>query len=179
MLQKSSLMRTAEFFYKNPTRDHYLMDISRHIGLAHTSTKKNLKELAKGGIISKHSEKKGGRVYPLYRGNFDNRLFKSCKRIHNLSAIIDSGLVDYIEEKLMPKSIVLFGSYSRGEDTETSDIDIFVECKGEQLNLKNFEKNLGRKIQLHFKESFSSFPKELRNNMVNGIILSGFLEAYP
>ena|SRR3989344_1054671 len=178
MLQKSSMFRTAEFFFVNPSKEHYLMDISRNIGLAHTSIKKNLKDLVKLGIINEHTEKKGGRLFPVYKANLDNKLFKRYKLIHNLSFILESGLVDFIEEKLMPKSIVLFGSYSRGEDIETSDIDLFVECKNEELNLKIFEKKLGRKIELHFNEKFTLYQKELKNNIINGIILSGFLEGY-
>ena len=172
------MFRTADFFFINPSKEHYLMDISRNIGLAHTSIKKNLKGLVKLGMISEHSEKKGGRLFPIYRANLDNKLFKRYKLIHNLSSILESGLVDFIEEKLMPKSVVLFGSYSRGEDAETSDVDLFVECKGEELNIKIFEKKLGRKIELHFKENFALYPEELKNNIINGIVLSGFLEGY-
>ena len=78
----------------------------------------------------------------------------------------------------MPKTIVLFGSYRRGEDVEESDIDIFLECKKENVNVERFEKKLGRKIQLHFQENFNAYPKELKNNIINGIVLSGFLEGY-
>jgi predicted nucleotidyltransferase len=78
----------------------------------------------------------------------------------------------------MPKSIVLFGSYSRGEDIESSDIDIFVECKKEQVNIIKFNKKLKRNIEIRFKENFNKYPKELKNNIINGIILSGFLEGY-
>jgi len=178
MLQKSSMFRTAEFFFVNPTKEHYLMDISRNIGLAHTSIKKNLQELVKLGIIRERSEKKGGRLFPIYRANLDNKLFKRYKLVYNISAILESDLIDFIEGKLMPKSIVLFGSYSRGEDTESSDVDLFVECKKEELNLKTFEKRLGRKIELHFKENFTLYSDELKNNIINGVVLSGFLEGY-
>ena len=178
MLQKSSMLRTAGIFFINPTKEHYLMDISRNIGLAHTSIKKNLKDLVKLGIIIEHSEKKGGRLFPVYKSNLDSKLFKRYKLIHNLSSILESGLIDFIEEKLMPKSIVLFGSYSRGEDIENSDVDLFVECKNEELNLKIFEKKLGRKIELHFNEKFTMYPKELKNNIINGVVLNGFLEGF-
>ena len=154
------------------------MDISRNVRLAHTSIKKNLNDLVKLGIISERREKKGGRIFPIYQANFNNKLFKRYKIIHNISSILESDLVDFIEKKLMPKCIVLFGNYSRGEDTETSDIDLFVECKKEEVNLEIFKKKLGRKIELHFKENFISYPKELKNNIINGIVLSGFLEGY-
>lgn len=178
MLQKSSMLRTAEIFFVNPNKKHYLMDISRSIGLAHTSVKKNLDKLVKLGLIIESVEKKGGRKFPLYRANTDNRLFKEYKMIYNLSSLLESGVVEFIEEKLMPASIIVFGSYQRGEDTENSDIDIFIECKEEELNLDKFEKKLNRKIQLHFKENFTLYPKELKNNIINGIVVGGFLEGY-
>ena len=178
MLQKSSMLRTAEIFFVNSTKKNYLMNISRNIGLAHTSVKKNLAELTKLGLIIESVEKKGGRKFPIYKANIENRLFKDYKMIYNLSSLLESGLIKFIEEKLMPKSIILFGSYRRGEDAENSDIVIFVECKEEELNLDKFERKLNRNIQLHFKENFNLYPKELKNNIMNGIVVGGFLEGY-
>lgn len=178
MLQKSSMLRTAEIFFINPTKKNYLMNISRNIKLAHTSVKKNLDKLVKLGLITEFAEKKGGRKFPLYKANTDNKLFKEYKMIYNLSSLLESGLIKFIEEKLMPKSIIVFGSYQKGEDTENSDIDIFIECKEEELNLDKFKKKLDRNIQLHFKENFTLYSKELKNNIINGIVVSGFLEGY-
>jgi len=178
MLQKSSTFRTAEIFFVNPTKEHYLMDISRSIGLAHTSVKKSLNHMVKSGLITESVEKKGRRKFPLYKANIGSKHFRRHKLIYNISSIMESGIIDFIEEKLMPKSAVLFGSYRNGEDTESSDIDLFVECKKEELNIKAFEKKLKRKIELHFKENFALYPKELKNNIINGIVLSGFLEGY-
>ena len=172
------MSKTAEVFFLNPMKEHYLMDISRKIGLAHTSVKRNLLELIKLGIIRESSEERGGREFPLYSANMDSKLFIMYKKIYNLRTIMESGLIGFIEEKLMPKCIVLFGGYQRGEDTETSDIDIFVECENEELNLDKFEKKLGRKIELHFRKKFTSYPDELKNNIVNGIVMRGFLEGY-
>ena len=178
MLQKSSIVRTAEIFFVNPNKKHYLMEVSRTIGLAHTSVKKNLINLVKSGLIIELVEKKGGRKFPIYKANRDNKNFKKYKTIYNISSILESKLVGFIEEKLMPKSIVLFGSYQRGEDTEKSDIDLFIECKKKELDLNPFEKKLKRKVEVHFKENFTSYPDELKNNIINGMVLSGFLEGY-
>ncbi len=169
---------TQEVFFTSPTKTHYLMDISRKTNFAHTSIKKNLNELVKLGIITESVERKGKRKFPLYKANLDSKLFKKQKTSYNITSIFDSELVEFIEEKLAPKSIFLFGSYSRGEDTEDSDIDVFVECKKEDIDLKGFEKKLGKKIQLHFNENFSSYNKELKNNIINGIVLAGFLEGF-
>lgn len=178
MLQKSSVYKTTEMFFNNPSTKFYLMDLSRRTGIAHTSIKQNLNYLVKLKIINLQKEKKGKRIFLFYQANLENKQFKRYKLVHNIRSILESELVDFIEKKLTPKSMVLFGSYSRGEDIETSDIDLFVECKKEELNLNHFEKKLGRKIELHFKEDFTLYPKELKNNIINGITLSGFLEGY-
>ena len=178
MLQKSSMWRTLEIFFLYPTREHYLMDISRKINLAHTSVKKNLDKLVKLSIIKETVKKQGERKFPIYEAAINSRNYKKYKLIYNLSSILESGLIDFIEQKLMPRSIILFGSYQKGEDAEESDIDLFVECKEEKIEIGKFEKILKRKIQLHFNENFSMYTKELKNNIINGITLAGFLEGY-
>jgi predicted nucleotidyltransferase len=178
MLQKSSIDKTIEIFFQEPTKNHYLMNISRTTNIAHTSIKNNLKQLEKEKLIKKFTERKGTRIFPLYKAILENKEFKRYKQIYNLKSIKESKIIEYIEEKLTPNSIILFGSFERGEDTEESDIDLYLETKKQEINLKKFEKKLNRKIQLHFKEHFTKYPKELKNNIINGITLSGFLEGY-
>jgi hypothetical protein len=172
------MMRTLEPFFLSPTKGHSLMELSRQIRLAHTSVKKNLDKLYKLGIVAKTQEIKGKRNFPLYKAYTLGKPFKSHKMIYNFTSIIESGVIELMVEKLAPKAIVLFGSYMRGEDTEESDIDLFVECRKEELDLKAYEKKLARKIALHFNENFAGLPKELKNNLINGIVLFGFLEAF-
>jgi len=171
-------MKTAAIFFLEPTKEHYLMEISRKTNIAHTSIKNNLNKLVKQKIIKKRIEIKASREFPVFTANLTNSMYKDIKRSYNIQSIIESGLIKYLKDKLMPKSIVLFGSYSRGEDIESSDIDIFVECKKEQVNIIKFNKKLKRNIEIRFKENFNKYPKELKNNIINGIILSGFLEGY-
>ncbi|MFH1211900.1 MAG: nucleotidyltransferase domain-containing protein [Candidatus Woesearchaeota archaeon] len=178
MLQKSSMWLAAEQFFLHPTKEHCLTSISRNTKIAHTSTKKNLDKLAKAGIIKKSIESKGSRKFPTYKADLNSKEYKKQKQIYNLSKILDSGIADFLEKNLMPKAIVLFGSYLRGEDTEESDIDLFLECRQDEIDLKRFEKLLGRKLQLHFNENFKTYSKELKNNIINGFLLSGFLEGY-
>ena len=178
MLQKSSIERTAEVFFANPTKNQYLMGISRTIGIAHTSVKKNLLRLVKLGMVEEKVDRRGGRKFPLYVAKREESVFRQQKKVYNLAAIGESGLIGHLEEKLTPKAIVLFGSYRRGEDVESSDIDLFIECEEAPVNLAQFQKKLDRRIELHFKEDFTTYAKELKNNIINGIVLSGFLEGY-
>src|SRR3989338_4345858 len=178
MLQKSNTRKILEIFFNEPTKQHYLIDISMRIKLAHTSVKNLLDELVKDGLILRSVEKKGRRKFPLYKANTPEKRFRKNKRIFNIYSLLESGLIEFLEEKLSPKSIVVFGSYEHGDDNEESDIDIYLECKKEKIEVKKFEKKLKRKIELHFNERFSDYSKELKNNIINGFVLGGFLGGY-
>ncbi len=178
MLQKSSIMETLNVFFEEPTKRHYLIDISRRINLAHTSVKNNIQRLISLSFIKREVETKGTRKFPVYTANKEYKKFIQMKKISNLNSLLESELINFLEEKLMPNCIVLFGSYSRGEDIEESDIDLFIESKKTEINLITFEKKLKRRIELHFKENFKEYSKELKNNLINGIVLSGFLGGY-
>jgi predicted nucleotidyltransferase len=171
------MLRTAGVFFESPTKRMYLADISRKIGLAHTSVKRNLGSLLRLNIITEEVEKRGSRRFPAYKANMDTQEYRIQKQLFNISSIKESGLIQYLQENIMPRSIVLFGSYWKGEDTEASDIDLYIEAPKAEVMLDKFEKLLKRKLQLHFNESFASFPKELKNNIINGVVLSGYLEA--
>lgn len=178
MLQKCSIFKVAEVFFKEPSKEHYLLEISKKAGIAHTSVKNYLSELVKLTMIKEGIEKKGKREFPVYKANLTSRYYKDYKTIYGLVELKESGLIGFLKDRLTPKCMILFGSYQKGEDAESSDIDIFAECKEEKLDLSKFEKILGRKIQLHFKESFKKYPPELKNNIVNGSVLDGYLEAF-
>ena len=99
------------------------------------------------------------------------------KRVENLKNIYISGLSDYLEKELAGSTVILFGSYSKGEDTNTSDIDIAViERKDKMLELEKYEKILNRRININFYDSWKKIHENLKNNILNGIILHGGVE---
>jgi predicted nucleotidyltransferase len=78
---------------------------------------------------------------------------------------------------LLEQQLILFGSFSRGEDTINSDIDIVVIGRKEKvLRLVEFEKQFERKININYYESFEKIHKHLKENLANGIMLSGGFE---
>ena len=99
------------------------------------------------------------------------------KRVENLKSVYLSGLLNYLESELAGSTILLFGSYSLGEDTITSDIDIAViGRKDKMLELEEYEKTLNRKININFYDSWKNMHEHLRNNILNGILLQGGVE---
>ncbi|MBT3407735.1 hypothetical protein HOK68_00495 [Candidatus Woesearchaeota archaeon] len=109
--------------------------------------------------------------------NRDNYKIMYLKRVDNLKQIYESKLLECLEQEFAGSTIILFGSYSRGEDTENSDTDIaIIGRKEKNINLNKYEKLLDRRINLNFYESFSKIHKNLKENLFNGIVLSGGIE---
>ncbi len=101
----------------------------------------------------------------------------NLKRVENLKNIYLSGLSDYLEVELAGATVILFGSYSRGEDTNTSDIDIAViGRKDKALRLEEYEKILNRKINVNFYNLLRDVHIHLKNNILNGVVLHGSVE---
>ena len=165
IIHKCSLWKVAEIFFIEPTKVHFVKEISRKINLAPTSIKVHLQTLIKESLV----EEAKSTPFNGYRAIRENSEFIFEKKIANLVLIKSSGLIDELKEKY-PKSIILFGSYNQGEDIETSDIDLFVDSKMFKFNQEKFEKCLKRKIHFVFKEEAD---KSLLESINQGTILFG------
>ena len=174
MIQKYSRYLILTEFFNTPRKNFYIREISRLTGLAQPSVINHLKALVKEGLILR--EKRG--LYHSFRANRDNPLFRIYKKNHLLLELQNSGFIDYVYDSCVPDCIILFGSASKGEDIEESDIDLYVRAKIKKLDLKKYEKRFDRKINLFFEEKFSKLSSELKNNILNGIVLNGYLKVF-
>ncbi len=179
MIQNYSRWLVLRQFFDDPLGGFTIRQLSRNTGLAHTSIRLHLDALSKNAeegypLVMKSK----GVSYPVYKSNMESGLFRFYKKMDTLFRIKECGLVEKLREGLFPEVIILFGSASRGEDVAQSDIDFFLLCKGKKINLKQYEKLLKREISLHFSDDFSKLPKELRNNIANGVYLAGYLEIF-
>ena len=165
IVQKCSLWKVAEIFFIEPTKVHLIKEISRKIGLAHTSVKIHLQTLIQEGLI----EQTKSEPFNGYKSLRENPEFIFHKKISNLISLKNSDLIESLKEKY-PKSIILFGGYDKGEDMESSDIDLFIDSKEFKFDSEKFEKSLKRKIHLIFKEEAN---KSLLESINQGTILFG------
>jgi len=179
MLEKYNKWRVLKVFFDDPITEgsgFQLREISRKLKLAPISIKRYLDELAKEDLIVKGRHRIHD--YPIYWANRSQENFRLLKKLNTILSIKESGLLEFLNNQCMPDVIVLFGSTSRGEDTAESDIDLFIESKERALNLERFEKILKRKISLFFSEDYNKLSKELKNNIINGVILNGYLKVF-
>ncbi len=179
MLLKYNLWKVLKVFFDDPLpkgNGFQLREICRITNIAPPSVKKYLDGLAEDGLIIK--EKHRIHKYPVYLANRVNERFRFLKKMDLLFAIEDCGLMAYLNDKCMPNAIVLFGSASIGEDLRDSDVDLFVVCSETKINPEKYEKILKRKINVFFCSDFKSVSDELKNNVLNGVVLSGYLKVF-
>jgi len=174
MIQKYSRYRILQEFFDFPRKNFQMRELSRRTEIAQPSVINHLKELLKENLIIK--EKKS--IYPTFRANREDDMFKIYKKMDLLLRLKQTGLLDHIYDSCLPDTMILFGSASKGEDIEESDIDIFVQAPEKKLALEKYEKLLNRKIALFFKENFSKLSNELKNNILNGLILKGYIKIF-
>jgi predicted nucleotidyltransferase len=183
MLQKNNGYRVFKVFYDSPTSKFGLREISRKIGLALPSVKRYLKDLERQKLIRVEED----RGNPVYFAEMDSVKFREYSRVFIQYELFESGVIDFIWKKLCPDAIILYGSVAKGESTERSDIDLFVIVNKRssssgpfvdvKINLEKFEKILGKSIHL-IVDSVEKIPKELKNNLTNGIVMKGYFKAW-
>ncbi len=174
MLNKYNRYKLLRLFLDSPTESFRLREIARLTKISPPSVINYLKEFEKEGLIRKQIK----REIPFYTSIRDNSNFILYKKISIIFELNNSGLIDYLWDKLSPEAIILYGSYSKGESIENSDVDLFILGKDKNIELANFEKKLNKRIHILFKESIKEIPNELKNNILNGVILKGYIKVF-
>ncbi|MFP4046087.1 MAG: nucleotidyltransferase domain-containing protein [Candidatus Aenigmatarchaeota archaeon] len=170
MFDKKNTNKVAELFFMNPDRSFHLREISRNLGVSVSTVSRAVDELEHEDLVT---TEKG--VTKEVSANTTEH-FRDLKISYNLKSLAKSGLIDTIEETFHPETIVLFGSYSRGEDSSDSDIDIaVVNCPEKEYDLSRFESELERNINLH-NIKLEKTGQNFKKTLANGIVLRGYLD---
>lgn len=173
MLTKNNSFKIIRIFFDSPEKKFHIREIARITRLSPPAVMKIAEKLSKEGLLI---SEKGKVVTDLSASKSEK--FIQIKRSFNLYSLYECGLVAFLRNVYEePEAIVLFGSYSRGEDTSKSDIDIAV-ITGKRImpDIKRFERPLCRKIsidEINIKEAEDSFL----NSLANGIVLYGYLKV--
>ena len=179
---QSSTQRVLEVLFRYPEKEFSLSDLAKEARVAKPHIGKILQELEHLEFINITKLTKIWRI----KTNQQHWNFMKSKILYNLNFIYQSGLVEFLNGHFgNPKAIILFGSFRRGEDLSSSDIDIAIEIDEveeyktmELRELNKFEKEIKRPIQIHL---FNRKKVDIHvfNNIANGIVLFGFLEVKP
>lgn len=129
----TNTLKVLGFLLSHPNEELYDREISRLTGISPAGTNLALRELAEVSLIEQFEK---GRM-KFYRLTLDDPLIRQIKVVKTLSYLTP------LTEKLKPFSIriVLFGSAAVGEDTQTSDIDLFILARDKKNVMNVIEKS--------------------------------------
>ncbi|HIH59521.1 MAG TPA: nucleotidyltransferase domain-containing protein [Nanoarchaeota archaeon] len=176
MKRKNIKESIKEYFFQYPTLRLRVREAERELHLPLPSIIRYFKELEKENILKKE---KISNIHT-FAADRTSHIFLLEKRLFNIKQMFDSGIIEYLIREYSNPTIVLFGSYGRGEDVESSDIDLYIQTPSKRdIKLDKFEKILKRKIQIFAHKNIKEISNpHLANNIINGITLHGFVEAF-
>ncbi len=159
------LEKVMEILSENQNKSIKIRDLSRLTHIPRSTLLRYLTKLKKLKIIDQNNK------------IITNNYTKFIKSYIIVKKLFTCGLIDYLEERLVPSAIILFGSIRKGEYTKESDVDLFIETSKVEssLDLKKYENRIKHKIQLFIEPEINNLPNELFNNVINGIKLTGYI----
>lgn len=163
------------FLFVHPTTPFRGRALARSLKKSASGVIKSIRSLEKKGLVNVKED------FTLSISlNRENKETFVLKRISNLKSLYESELVSFLSDKYLGSTIIVFGSYSYGEDTEDSDIDIAIigysERHEDSKELIKYDKQLQRTIQLHFFENMKKIHENLKESIINGIVLEGAIK---
>jgi len=112
---------------------------------------------------------------PYYVGHWESARYRNRKKLFALEQLTTSGLLDHLME-LKAETVIIFGSFSRWDWYNESDIDLFIYGNADGLKPVQFESKLHREIQIFHAENKKDLKKygvELLKNIVGGHFIKG------
>lgn len=172
MFTKNNTNKILRIFLNDPLEEFGLRELSRLTNISPASVKKHLQTLQSENLIKQITRKS----QPLYIASRDSQIFKTTQKLQTIHDLEKTRTLEYIEETLSPKAIVLYGSHNKGDAIKSSDIDLLLIGQEKPLNLKEKEIQLNKSLHIIFAKSLDKIPKELKQNIINGTVLRGYLE---
>lgn len=158
--------RILECFYEYPLAAFSVRDLAGKTKLPVSTVQRYLQDMKKKKILNKD-----GKLW-------DSPSMRFRKAFFMMDKIVESGLLEILEVEYRPRAVVVFGGVRKGEYDKESDVDIFIESdKVEVVDLSKFERKIGHKIELFIRKDINDLHVNLRNNVLNGIKLAGYLDV--
>jgi predicted nucleotidyltransferase len=171
-----SKARTAIFqlYFTNTKSSYYLRQLERIFNIPVSILRKELVRLEEEGVFI--SEKKGNLLY--YRLNTSYPLFEELKSIVRKTIGVEGLLRDAITEIEGVDKAFIYGSFAKGKEKATSDVDLCVigDVDDDQLieKINTIETSINREINYTLFAP-KEFKKRIRDkdgfilDLINGI----------
>ena len=137
------VLKALEFFIENPYEEIHLREFARKSNISVNSAQRFLNFFLTQGFIIEF--KRANLRY--FKANLDSIVFKHIKIAYLLKKLENSGLIKFLKSKF--SNAIIFGSCAQGLDNSKSDIDLLCIGQGKNFQIYNYEKKLGREINIH------------------------------
>ena len=170
-----SKVNLAETFYNHPSKQWHFEQLLYECGLSRAQTNDWIKKLLLEHLIIRVKPRA---KMPYYIADYQNPHYQNSKRLFALEQLHHSGFLDYLASLEKAKTVILFGSFSRWDWYDASDIDIFVYGDIDALYLGKFQPKLKREIQIFSgknEQDLQRMGSSLLRNIITGITIKGTL----
>jgi len=180
-------LKILGLYLSDYTAKFHVREISRILDANHRTISLALKALENKGVM-KHEIAGKNKQYFLNLDNFLTKEYirnaESAKKIKLLDKyFVIKKLLAELSEDLKGTPMILFGSYSKGEETKDSDVDILILKDGKEQKIENIIKEFAKRHNIEIQlqkmtgNQFESGIRERDNLIVeivnNHIILNG------
>ncbi len=170
-----------KLFFNFPTKHWHFKKLKEKANLSDAKLAKWLNKFIKKNLIKKIKTKN---KMPYYVGNYKSPNYQNTKKIFALREFHKSGFLNHLLS-LKAKVIIIFGSLSRWDWYDESDIDLFIFGNAKGFKPVKFETKLHREIQIFHaknKNDLNKYGNALISNIIQGEFIKGdisTLEVIP
>ncbi len=176
LFRSKALVQILKLLFLNQTRDYYLRELADQAGISSSTALRELDKIRPLNLVIKSG--RGHITY--YKINIDSVIFEDLKRIFLKFELTDE-IISKEFEKLNIKYALIYGSFARGTETETSDMDLLiigdVDRNSILHSVSELESKIGREINFvlwtekEFKEKIKQKISLLDNIQKNKVIM--------
>lgn len=168
---KSKKDTLLELFFNSPKYWHF-EELRKKARISRPQLARWLKILEKEEIIKRIKHK--GKM-PYYVQNTFNMKYQNLKKLFARKKFTESGFFDHLTSLKNAKVVVLFGSFSRWDWYDKSDIDIFIYGSDDEVEPGRYEVVFKREIQIHTAKDKKDLKKI--DKMLPYIIMGDFIKG--
>jgi len=161
-------LKVLSYLAQHPGKEFLNSEIQKAVSASRIGVYFTLKDLVRQGLVSQ--QKRGKFLfYSIVYNDVAIKQFKVLKNVLALRSIVS-------KLKSSVRKVILYGSYSRGENDSTSDIDLFIISKDPEATKETISSiKTKQKIQaviktsselVSFKESEKVFMQEVERGVV-------------
>jgi DNA-binding transcriptional ArsR family regulator len=167
MFQESNTAVLAQVIFEEPESEFSVRELAEKAEVSPSTASRKLGALVENGVAERNRSRDSVIVSAP-----DSQAFRDRKLSFNLWKLAESGVVQELWNKSAPEAVVLFGSFSKGEDTHQSDVDLaLVEGRTVEPDTKVIGRQVSA-VDVNLDEARDGFLETL----ANGIVLRGYLD---